>query len=141
MRRQVRNQQRMWYSIFEKNAPVYAKDKDGNIIYDTMPDGTQVPRDTGKKKDTYSEPVEFLGNITSTIGEADAKPFGVDVSDYDALLYVPKGTLPLKEFSLIWYQSEPTMKNGEVDPHSANYKVARVPVSLNEVKYLLKGLT
>lgn len=140
MRRQIRNQQKMWYSLLEENAVVYERDKDGNIIYDTMKDGTKVPRTTGRRKDMYSAPVEFWGNISASGGVAESQPYGMDLSDYDAILYSPKGRLPLTETSRIWYKTTPVLKNGEVDPNSADYKVCRVPPALDEVRYLLKGL-
>lgn len=140
MRRQVRNLQHMWYSLLVHNMPVYEKDKDGNVVYDTMPDGSLVPRSTGKKKDGYAEPIEFWGNITAAGGVAEVESYGIDLSAYDAILYMPKNTLPLAESTLIWYQNEPVLKQGEVDSSSADYKISRVPPSLNEMIYLLTGL-
>ena len=140
MRSLVKNKQNMWYSLFERNAPVYERDSEGNIIYDEMTDGTQRPRATGKKKDTYSQPVQFCGNISASGGVAEVESYGIDLSDYDAILYTPKGQLPLEEGTVIWYQSSPQFRDGEVDPSSADYKISRVPPVLDEMIYLLKGL-
>ena len=42
MRSLVKNKQNMWYSLFERNAPVYERDSEGNIIYDEMPDAQEI---------------------------------------------------------------------------------------------------
>lgn len=140
MRALSRNKQVLYYSLHGEREPIYAKDKDGNIIYDTLPDGRTVPRETGEMTDGYAEPVKFYGNIAKGAGIADTMPYGIDLSGYDALLYVPKNLLPLSEETLIWYQSEPVVNNGKVDETSADYRVKRVPPSLDEMVYLLEGV-
>ena len=50
----------MFYSNFEENVPVYVRDEQGEIVYQTMPDGTSVPKKTGLFENRYSEPVEFF---------------------------------------------------------------------------------
>lgn len=140
MRGLSRNKQELYYSLHGEREPIYAKDSEGNIIYDTLPDGRTVPRKTGEMTNGYAEPVKFYGNIAKGAGIADAMPYGIDLSGYDAVLYVPKDVLPLTEMSLIWYQSEPVVNNGKVDESSADYRVKRVPPSLDEMVYLLEGV-
>lgn len=140
MRSLSRNKQKMFYSLHGEREPIYARDEDGNIIYDTLPDGQTVPRETGELTNGYQEPIEFFGNIARGAGVADTMPYGIDLSGYDAILYVPKDLLPLTEMTLIWYQSEPVMKNGKVDESSADYRVKRVPPCLDEMTYLLEGV-
>lgn len=134
-----KNTQRLWYSVQGESQPIYEKDSDGNIIMDTMPDGTEVPRDTGEKTNGYSYPVEFRGNISASGGQAQDAVYGVDLSGYDAVLYSIKGMLPINELSLIWYDKEPTMLCDETpDPKSADYIVRRVPPCIKEIVYLLE---
>lgn len=140
MRELSRNKQKMWYSLLGEPKPIYAKDDDGNVLYDTMPDGNQVPREIGKTNG-YEEPVEFYANIRGTGGSADAMPFGLDLSNYAAVISTPKGKYPIRESTLIWYQNEPRMANDEVDQSSADYKVVRVPPVLDEMLYLCEGIT
>ena len=141
MRALSRNKQVLYYSLHGEREPIYAKDKDGNIIYDTLPDGRTVPRETGEKTNGYQEPVKFYGNIARGSGVAEAAPYGTDLSMYDAILYAPKDLIPLEEMCLLWYQHEPVIKpNGEVDETSADYRVKRIPPCLDEVVYLLEGV-
>lgn len=139
MRALSRNKQVLYYSLRGEREPIYAKDENGNIIYDTMPNGKSVARKTGEENNGYAEPVKFYGNIARGAGMADTMPYGIDLSGYDALLYVPKNLLPLTEETLIWYQSEPVVKDGKVDVATADYRVKRVPPSLDETVYLLVG--
>jgi len=139
MRGLSRNKQTMYYSILGEPQPIYAKDSDGNIIYDTMEDGAVVPRDTGEMTNGYQPPVKFYGNIAKAGGVAVPESYGVDLSSYDAMLYAP--TFDLKEMCLVFYQSEPRYKpNGDLDENSADYRVVRVPPSLDETVYLLEGV-
>lgn len=135
MRGLSRNRQKMKYSMLGQPEIIYDTDEDGNIIYDEMPDGTSVPRIIGESDPKYQPPVEFYGNIAKASGIADMAAYGIDTSGYDAMLYVPKGTLDLDENTLIWYRKEP---NEDLD--NADYKVSRIPPSLDETVYLLVGL-
>ena len=139
MRGASRNKQSMYYSLHGEGEPIYAKDEDGNIIYDTI-DGERVARETGEMTNGYSEPILFKANLSRGAGMADTMPYGIDLSGYDAILYVPKGQLPLSEMDLIWYDHEPTYKDGQIDESSADYLVKRVPPCLNEMVYLLVGV-
>lgn len=135
MRTLLKNKQWIWYALNLGEEPVYATDENGDIIYDTI-DGEQVPRDTGSKTQTYSEPVKFLANIVwSRNGRADAygqakrEPFGVSVEDYDATIITGKGETPIRETSVIWVE-EP-----EGDP---DFIVTMYQPSLNYDKIMLE---
>ena len=136
MRGLNRNLQTLYYSLLGEPETIYETDGDGNIIYDEMPDGTLQPRVVGETEPKYQPPVKFYGNIAHGGGAAYMDSYGVDASGYDAKLYVPKGTLELSETTLIWYRNTPNE-----DLSNADYKVARIPPSLDEMVYLLKGLT
>ena len=140
MRHLSRNKQKMWYSLLGEPKPIYATDDSGNVIYDIMPDGEQVPREIGKTNG-YEEPVEFYANIKWTGGRTEDMAYGLDLSNYAAIISAPMGKFPIKESTLIWYQNEPITTNGVVDDKSADYKVVRVPPVLDEMLYLCEGLT
>ena len=74
-------------------------------------------------------------------GESEAKEYGVNQTDYEAVIVTTDKSLPIDELSLIWHTTEPALDaDGLVDADSADYKVIAVKPSLNGVKYLLKKL-
>lgn len=132
----------MKYSLQIGEVPIYERDEDGNIIYIEV-DGKKVPVETGETEIGYSDPVEFMGNIAMSGGEAEAKSFGVDISEYDAILLVEKDRIPIDETSLLWHTSEVKYvdeQNTVVDRKSADYSIKRVQPSLNFTRYLLKRI-
>lgn len=142
MRLLRKNKQKMKYSLQIGEVPIYERDEDGNIIYIEI-DGQKVPVETGETEIGYSDPVEFMGNIAMSGGEAEAKSFGVDISEYDAILLMEKDRIPINETSLIWHTSEVQYtdeQNTVVDRKSADYSIKRVQPSLNFTRYLLKRI-
>lgn len=136
------NKQKMYYSLQTEEIPVYETDDDGNIIYIDV-DGESIPVSTGDTELGYSEPVEMLANISFGTTETTTQEFGVDVSDYDAIVVYGKGKYPLTETALIWFESEPRYKDYSqtiIDGDSADYKVVSVRNTLNEGKAILKHL-
>ena len=142
MRTLKKNKQKLNYSLLVGEQPVYELDDDGNKIVDYIDEeGKEYYRETGEYELVYSEPVSFLGNISMSGGEIEAREYGLSVTDYDAILVMNKGELPISETSLIWHKSEVAYKNiGEVlpDANSADYRVRKVAESLNQAKYLLQ---
>ena len=121
----------MYYANQDRIVPVYE-----TYIDD---DGNEYQLDTGETEIVYGEPVEFFGNIALSGGEAEAREYGIDVSEYSAVLVLPKGMLPLNETSLVWHTTEPTNDiNGNTDEYSADYKVIKVSPSINVDKYVLQ---
>ena len=142
MRLLEKNKQKMKYSLQIGEVPIYERDEEGNIIYIDV-DGQKVPVETGETEIGYSDPVEFMGNIAMSGGEAEAKSFGVDISAYDAILLMEKDRIPIDETSLIWHTSEVQYtdeQNTVVDRKSADYSSKRVQPSLNFTRYLLKRI-
>lgn len=131
MRTLNKNKQRLFYANQDRLVPIYEEytDEDGNTY----------PIDTGETKLVYGEPVEFKGNIVMSGGEAEAQEFGLNLSDYSAILLVSKNTLPITETSLIWHTTEPTKdSDGNTDEYSADYRIVKISPSLNFDKYVLK---
>ena len=123
----------MYYALQDKVVPIYE-------IY-TDEDGNEYQIDTGERKTVYSDAVQFFGNITMSGGEAEAREFGLNLADYEAILVVAKNTLPLTETSLIWLNSEPK-KDAEnyTDEFSADFRIVKISPSLNYDKYVLKRI-
>lgn len=141
MRSLNKNKQKLMYSVQQSAESSNVVDDEGNVVYDEI-DGNMVARTTDDAETlTYSVPKTFYGNIHSSGGQAEAQSYGVSIGDYDAVLYMPKGTVDLSETSLIWYDSEPKYSDDaktKVIPSSADYLVQRVPPCLDERVYLLK---
>ena len=138
MRTSKKNKQKMYYANQDKRVPVYE-----TYIDD---DGNEYQLDTGETKLVYGIPKEFDGNIAMAGGEAEAVEFGVNVSDYEAVLLLSKGekdkngnVIALKETSLVWFETEPQKdEKGYTDEFSADYRVIKPSPSLNTVRYVLK---
>ena len=143
MRALKRNKQEMKYALLIGEEPIYEVDDDGNRIVDYVDeDGIEYYRETGEYELAYSEPVSFFGNIDMSGGESAAKEFGVSTSDYDAVLIMDNGEIPITETSLIWHESEVGYKDIDkkiIDGNSADYRVKKVSKSLNNTKYLLSS--
>lgn len=131
MRTLNKNKQAMYYANQDRRVPVY------EIYYDE--DGKEYKLDTGETKLVYGDVVKFKGNIAMSGGEAEAREYGLNLADYEAILIVPKNTLPITETSLIWHDTEPT-KNAEdyTDEYTADYRIVKISPSLNYDKYILK---
>lgn len=135
-----KNKQKLHYSLFIEERPEYALDEFGNKIIEYVDEeGNEYYRETGEAERVYSLPVEFLGNISMSGGEAEAMEFGLNTADYEAVLIVEKGLLPVDESSLVWFESEPVINdNGLVDYVTADYSIIKISPSLNVDKYVLK---
>ncbi|MBR1631356.1 MAG: hypothetical protein IJ680_05825 [Paludibacteraceae bacterium] len=140
MRQLRKNKQKLYYALADGDqVPVYKYDDEGNLIYQEV-DGESVPKDTGVWETPYKDPVVFYGNInTGNVGYTVARAYGISSGNFDAVLCMRKGEIPLEVTSLIWYDREPTYRtDGKVDPKSANYSVRRIPPCLDEICYLLR---
>lgn len=131
MRTLNKNKQKMYYANQDREVPIT------ETYYDD--EGNAYELDTGETKLVYGEPVEFDGNIAMSGGESEAVEFGLDLSQYEAILVVSKNTLPLTETSLIWHVTEPTNDDeGYTDEYSADYRIVKLSPSLNIDKFVLK---
>ena len=130
MRCQLRNKQKMYYALYQSATEVTT----GDTI--TI-DGETVNVENGTKKKGYSDPVMFKGNIAMTGGEVYETEYGIDKSNYSAVLVMNKGEIPIDEHSLIWFETTPSTP---VDESTADYKVVKLVPSLNVDKYLLQRI-
>lgn len=122
MRQNRRIKQKMFYSNFDSETPVYVTDDDGNIVYQTMPDGTERPRKTGETKQGYAEPTEFYNAISGTLTEDELQAFGGEKRAVAKMTY-RKGDFPFKVGTVIWKDSEIGRKGDEIDENSADYRI------------------
>lgn len=142
MRCRRKTMQKMYYSNRDGEVPVYQKDDDGNTQYLDI-DGELKPIPTGETEPGYTIPKEFYSSMSMSGGESEDKAFGIDISQYDATIILPKNALKLQEGSFIWVDSEiayKDMENTIVDKTSADYKVAKVVKSPNWTRYVLSAL-
>ena len=142
MRLLRKNMQPMKYSLQDGRVPIYERDENGDIVYIEV-DGQKIPVETGEYDTGYSAPVDFMGNISMSGGEAEAKEFGMDIGDFDAVIVLEKDAIPITETSIIWYTSPVKYKDEQntiVDSKSADYAVKRVSPSLNFTKVLLQRI-
>lgn len=139
MRSLKKNQQPLHYVTYSEEIKVYKRDEDGNIEYVEI-DGEQCPIELGTVAG-YNEPVLFYANIAMSGGEAEAREYGMNISDYEAVIVTTQMDLPLTETSIIWWDSEPQYNSdGTVNGDLADYRVISVRRSKNSMKYLLKKL-
>ena len=142
MRLLRKNMQPMKYSLQDGRVPIYERDENGDIVYIEV-DGKKIPVETGEYETGYSAPVDFMGNISMSGGEAEAKEFGMDIGDFDAVIVLEKDAVPITETSIIWHTSPVKYKDEQntiVDSKSADYAVKRVSPSLNFTKVLLQRI-
>lgn len=125
MRTAKRVKQKMYYSLFTDGSPIYERDSEGEIIYDTMPDGEIAPRIIGENPKRYEEPVEFYNSITGELTVEELQAFG-DEPKMKAKITYKKGEFPFEVGALIWHNTEPEIIEGEVNPDSADYRIVGI---------------
>ena len=122
MRDLRKNQRKMYYSLYMEQ-----ENDSGFDVLDTVA--------------KYSAPIEFRASLSSGKSDSDDSPFGKDIS-YDRIISTVKKDLPITETSLIWYETKPVLlEDGSVDPSSADYKVAAMPLDgLDGIRIAIKRI-
>ena len=138
MRTLSKNKQKMKYALYQEGNIIYETDENGDIVYIEV-DGEMVPVEASSKSN-YANPVDFVANIsTSGSGDATEAEWGIDKSDYNALIVANKGEFPFDEQTLIFHHSEPKFDEyGALEAESADYHIIAIRPSLNQVRYILK---
>lgn len=143
MRCMRRNKQKLYYALLIGTQPEYELDSEGNKIIDYVDEetGDVFYVETGTNKPVYSPAVEFKGNIAFAGADLLRQEFGISDENYEAVLVLNKGQIPITETSLIWYQTTPKTitEDDEVyaDDSTADYRVLRAVPSLNNDRYML----
>lgn len=124
MRELKKNKQKIWYATYKGKVP--AVDENGDFTGDD-------------EQKLYSPPVLFRANISAGKGDSAQEAFGKDC-DFTRSITTTDMSLPIDEFSLIWFETEPTLlSDGTADPDSADYTVAApVARSLNSLMIAIK---
>ena len=136
MRTLKKNEQTLYYANYVGDITIYAKDEDGNILT-TVVDG-EIVEVVDSVVQGYEEPIEFHANISFDSGETRMAEYGLNSSQYNAIINATKGKFPFNEQTLIWHTSQPQFKEGVVVPESADYRVIAIKTSLNEERFILK---
>lgn len=114
MRGMVRNKVGFHYALYERKNEII--DEYGNK--------------TGEYEITYGKPVKCKANISAEQGEIQSRQFGDSVV-YDRVIVLCDKNIPIDEFSILWIDNPPIIKeDGSTDtPH--DYIVKKVANSLN----------
>ena len=121
MRSLERNKITIYYALYDANIPVL--DDQGN--------------DTGQTKQGYGNPVKFKIRVSANKGEASSNAFGVSL-DYDRTMNTTDKTFPIDEFSVLWIDTLPTIKEDGSTDTKSDYTVKKVAKDLNEWSYAIK---
>ena len=139
------NKQKLQYALFFGESPEYVLDENGEkVISYVDSDGTIYYEETGNTIKNYSLQEQFYANIAMSGGEISTQEYGIDISNYDAILLLDKGQIAIQETSLVWFETEPTYKHADktiLDTDKADYKVLAIKPSLNQLKVLLGRIT
>jgi len=137
MRTLSKNWQRIFFATYSGETPIYEKDASGNVVTMTI-NGKSVYVETGDTQPSYTAPTEIRGNIALQGGNAEAQEFGLNLSDYSAVLVTDKNAYDITEESIIWHETVPVVNNGVTDDTTADYTVIKVAPSLNYDRYVLR---
>lgn len=111
MRSPRRNKQKIYYSLYQKDATV---DKWGNTV------------------GGYTDPKELYISLSAVSGETSNETFGKDV-DYDRTMVTTIMSCPIDTYSHLWID-----RNTD-EPY--NYVVKKVALSKNQKRYAIKEIT
>ena len=120
MRTPKRVKQKMYYSIPIGGQVIYERDSDGNIIYDTMPDGEQIARVVGETAEEYSQPIEFYNSITGELTVEELQAFGNEPR-MKAKMTFKKGEFPFVVGTKVWLNRGIEYKEGMLYPSDKLY--------------------
>lgn len=143
MRCLLKNKQTLYYALLIGTVPEYELDSEGNKVvdYEDEETGEVFYVETGVQTPIYSEPIKFKGNIAFAGADLLRVEYGISDENYEAVLVLNKDQIPLKDTSLIWYQTEPKTKEIDgakyADDATADYKVLRSVPSLNNDRFIL----
>lgn len=109
-----RNKTKFFYALYEGKTPI--TDEYGNV--------------TGEYEVQHGNPTEFHANISAAKGETQTRQFGENET-YDKVIVMDGDAPPIDEYSILWVDVIPKLKeDGTTDtPH--DYVVKKVAKSLN----------
>ena len=124
MRCMVRNKSKFYYASYIGETEI--KDEYGNA--------------TGEYEISYSNPVEYSGNVSAAQGEMPSRQFGESES-YDKVIVLDDRNATINEHSILWVDTLPYLnEDGTTDtPH--DYIVKKVARSLNGVSIAIRKVS
>ncbi len=122
MRTAKRVKQKLLIATYHDGEPLYERDSEGNIKYDVMPGGEEVPRQIGETPAGYNDPVEFWNSITGTLTEDELQAFGSEAQNVAKITY-KKEEFTFHVGDLIWHNSEVQYEDEKIVEDSADYRV------------------
>lgn len=134
------NKQEIKYAVFSGTTDITTTVPQGTWKNPITGEVYNLDNTTGDYKQIYGEVTTTYVNIALGNNRDEYEAYGFSQADYNGTIAVAKGELNLNEGSLIWFQSEVGYKDGEVDPKSADYTVIGIIPTINEIKYLIKGV-
>lgn len=121
MRSMERNKQTIYYALYQGKTPIL--DDDGN--------------ETGDSKISYSNPVKFKIRVSPNKGDSSEEVFGKSL-DYDRVMYTAEHSFPIDEYSILWINEKPEIKEDGSTDTSHDYTVTRLAKDLNEWLFAIK---
>ena len=124
MRSMERNKQDIWYALYQSKIPIL--DEENN--------------ETGEYQTGYSNPVKFRIRVSPNKGDSSDEVFGKSL-DYDCVMNTTDRNFPIDEYSILWINTVPNIKeDGSTDtPH--DFTVVRVAKDINEWMFAIKKVT
>ena len=124
MRCMNRNKVKFFYALYLGKAPI--KDEYGN--------------DTGEYEVKHGSPVEFSANISAAKGETQTRQFGEN-EIYDKVIVMDENAPPIDEYSILWVDSTPTIKEDGTTETPHDYIVKKVAKSINVVSVAISKVS
>lgn len=116
MRCLSRNKKIFYYALFNGKSEV--RDENGLL--------------TGSYKLTYGSPVRSAANISAAQGETNMRQFGENIP-YDKVIVMDSPDISIDEYSILWIDRLPVLKNDGTTDTPYDYVVKKVARSLNSV--------
>jgi hypothetical protein len=119
-----RNKVTIYYALYQNKVPIL--DEDGN--------------ETGEYETGYSNPVKFRIRVSPNKGDSSEQVFGKSL-DYDRVMNTTEKRFQVDEYSILWVDKVPEIKeDGSTDtPH--DFTVVRVAKDINEWLFAIKKVT
>jgi hypothetical protein len=116
MKALARNKVLIHYANYRDKKPI--EDEYGNL--------------TGEYKVLYENPIAVKANVSAARGESTTRQFGDDVN-YDRVILIDDPKFPINEFSILWIDTSPEIREDGSTNTPPDYIVKQVAASLNSV--------
>lgn len=123
MRSLERNQQTIYYVQYSDNTPTL--DEDGN--------------DTGETANSYSNPIKLDISVSGSKGKTQENAFGISL-DYDKTMSTCDIKVPINEYSKLFIDVMPIIKEDGSTDSKPDYRVKKVAKSINNILYAIKKI-